>query len=238
MNSQANQVVEDDIHTLISDYIKTNHKIIHQVRFLKNIISQLNIAIFIHDLRKLRHIWTNDNYFNIIGYSDKEVKQMGPDWAKQNYHPDDIEIIGDRIEYFRQGEGVAFSGIYRIRHKDGHWVWVYSNSIVYKRDKEGLPEQILGICIDFTDNFKTMKQFKDLYRENQQLRHELGISCLTKREKQIIRQIAGGKTSQEIADELHISIYTANNHRKNILKKLELKNIADLVHFASECGLD
>ena len=77
-----------------------------------------------------------------------------------------------------------------------------------------------------------------MYKENQQLKNQLQIERLTKREKEVIKLIAHGKTSQEIADNLHISIYTANNHRKNILKKLKLKNIAELSHFATESGLD
>jgi len=166
------------------------------------------------------------------------MKQMGPDRAKRNYHPEDAHIFTERVEYFRQNKGDAYSGVYRIKHKKGHWVWVYSNAVVYKRDEKGFPEQILGICIDFSDNFKTMKQFKELYHENQQLHNELLISQLTKREREVISLIAKGKTCQQVAKALNISIHTAHNHRKNILRKLHLNNIADLAHFASECGLD
>jgi PAS domain S-box-containing protein len=206
--------------------------------FLNNVIRSLNIAVYIHDLNKMRHIWTNHNYYKIIGYSDSEIKKIGPDWAERNYHPDDISIMPERINYFKKNKGDTFSGIYRIKHKKGHWVWVYSNTIVYKRDKNNRPEQLLGICIDFSDNFKTMKQFSELYRENQQLKNQLLITNLTKREKEIIKMIAGGMTSGEIAAALSISLHTANNHRKNILKKLDFHNKADIARFAVENGLD
>lgn len=234
----TNQIKEVNIMSLIRKSVKSNNDILDQLRFLKNIVSNLNIAIFIHDLIKLRHIWTNSNYYNIIGYTDEEMKLMGPEWVKENYHPEDVYILTERIEYFRKNKGEAYSGVYRIKHKEGHWVWVYSNTVIYKRNEKGYPEQLLGICIDFSGNFKTMKQFKELYKENQQLKSQLLIERLTKREKEIVKQIVNGKTGQQIADKLNISIHTANNHKKNIFRKLDLHNIAELSHFATESGLD
>jgi len=55
---------------------------------------------------------------------------------------------------------------------------------------------------------------------------------LTKREKEIINLIVAGLTSQEIAEKLFISYFTVGKHRKNIIKKLRLKNTADLVRYA------
>lgn len=59
---------------------------------------------------------------------------------------------------------------------------------------------------------------------------------LSEREFEIIKHIALGKSSAEIADELHLSIHTINSHRKNILKKLGLKSPAELIIYAVEKG--
>lgn len=238
MDSTYKLTEEVNFRKLIRDSVKNNTDLINQIRFLKNIVSNLNIAIFIHDLKFQSHIWTNNNYYKIIGYTDEEVKTFGTDWTRKNYHSEDVHIIKERYDYFKQNKGETFSGVYRVKHKEGHWVWVYSNVAVYKRDEKGNPEQVVGICIDFSDNFKTMKQFKELYKENQQLRNQLSIERLTKREKEIIKLIAQGSTSQEIANEINISPSTVDNHRKHMLKKLNLRNIADLTRFATENGLD
>lgn len=55
---------------------------------------------------------------------------------------------------------------------------------------------------------------------------------LTNRERQILKLVAEGNTSQKIADLLFITIRTAQNHRANIMKKLKLKNNAELVQYA------
>lgn len=60
---------------------------------------------------------------------------------------------------------------------------------------------------------------------------------LTRREKEITKLIADGKTSQEIADVLFISPRTVEAHRANLMQKLGLKNTAALVRYAVANGL-
>ena len=71
-----------------------------------------------------------------------------------------------------------------------------------------------------------------LYRSGGKLKAEV----LTHREKEVLKLIAEGKSSKEIADLLFISIYTVNNHRAKIIKKLGLKKTADLVRYAIREG--
>lgn len=71
-----------------------------------------------------------------------------------------------------------------------------------------------------------------LYQGGMKSRKEV----LTTREKEILKLIAEGKASKEIADLLFISIYTVNNHRANIIKKLKIKKTADLVRYAIREG--
>jgi len=55
---------------------------------------------------------------------------------------------------------------------------------------------------------------------------------LTSRERQIVQLLAEGKTSKEIATALEISIKTADTHRANIMRKLDLHSLADVVRYA------
>lgn len=55
---------------------------------------------------------------------------------------------------------------------------------------------------------------------------------ITLREKEIIALIKQGNTAKQIASILSISVFTVDTHRKNILKKLELNSIKDLIAFS------
>ncbi len=59
---------------------------------------------------------------------------------------------------------------------------------------------------------------------------------LTTRERQVLKMVAEGKTSKDIAELLSISARTVEHHRANLLKKLNLSNTADLIKYAIRKG--
>jgi DNA-binding NarL/FixJ family response regulator len=96
------------------------------------------------------------------------------------------------------------------------------NEVIQGKDyfSEGVKEKI----IKFHKNRKRGK-FYELSEEK---------IPLSKREIEIITHISQGLNSHEIADKLFISPFTVIKHRKNILKKLNMKNFAEVVGFAKE----
>jgi two-component system, NarL family, response regulator NreC len=60
---------------------------------------------------------------------------------------------------------------------------------------------------------------------------------LTRRELQVLQLVAEGKTTKEIAAALDVSAKTADSHRSNIMHKLNLHSVADLVRYAIRRGL-
>jgi two-component system response regulator NreC len=64
-----------------------------------------------------------------------------------------------------------------------------------------------------------------------------GLDDLTEREREVLTLIAEGRSNQEIADALVISIKTVNRHRENIMAKLNLHTRVELVRYAIEKGL-
>jgi DNA-binding NarL/FixJ family response regulator len=58
------------------------------------------------------------------------------------------------------------------------------------------------------------------------------LHVLTPREMEVLRLVAEGRTNQEIADQLVVSIKTVQSHRANVMEKLGLQDITHLVRFA------
>ena len=63
------------------------------------------------------------------------------------------------------------------------------------------------------------------------------LPVLTRREKEVLELIADGLTTQEIANKLFVSAATVETHRKNLLLKLEAKNVAAMVKIAAKMNL-
>ncbi|PIB34939.1 hypothetical protein BFP72_05790 [Reichenbachiella sp. 5M10] len=62
-------------------------------------------------------------------------------------------------------------------------------------------------------------------------------SLLTKREKEILKELVEGSTNKEIAENLFLSTRTVDSHRRNIMKKLNVSNSAQLVKMTLEKNL-
>ena len=69
------------------------------------------------------------------------------------------------------------------------------------------------------------------------LKSSLPWDTLTKRERQVLKLIGEGYTSREIAGYFHISVKTAQKHRFNLMKKLDLHCVSALTNYAIERGL-
>jgi DNA-binding NarL/FixJ family response regulator len=79
------------------------------------------------------------------------------------------------------------------------------------------------------------KGVKDLIKGISQENSDLPM--ITKRESEILKLIADGLTNQEIADQLCISTFTVDSHRKNLLLKFNAKNTATLVKIVVSKGI-
>ena len=79
----------------------------------------------------------------------------------------------------------------------------------------------------------------DVLLENEEETKE--VDCeptdLSPREYEVLQLITKGHKTVQIADELNVSVHTINSHRKNILKKLNLKSPTELIVYAMETGL-
>jgi len=74
---------------------------------------------------------------------------------------------------------------------------------------------------------------ESMYTDESRLKEEI----LTSREKEVLQQVAEGKTSQQIADQLFVSKSTVNKHRENIMNKLNIHEIVGLIRYAIQKGI-
>ena len=67
--------------------------------------------------------------------------------------------------------------------------------------------------------------------------HASEASLLTEREKEVMRLVAEGLSSREIAERLHLGAKTVETHRANIMEKVGVHNTVDLIKYAIRVGI-
>ena len=67
--------------------------------------------------------------------------------------------------------------------------------------------------------------------------HDSAYKSLTSREQEVMRLLAEGMCTREVAQQLYISPKTVENHRANLMKKLGLQNSVELVRYAARLGI-
>lgn len=209
-------------------------------------------CIFTVDVFKERYDFASDNFAHIFGYNPtwiKTIRKQG-DLLEERIHPDDrAQLIEYQIEHGQFIYSLPlekrndYQQIFQIRMLDARqqYVNVISRQQVIQKDKNGKAWMIMGV-MDISPDQALTERIKRtvINRKTGEIVASAVIQAeqqLTKREKEILILIRQGFLSKEIAYKLNLSIYTVNNHRKNILTKLNVDNIIEAINRAESFGI-
>ena len=109
------------------------------------------------------------------------------------------------------------------------------------KNYDNLGHQIgeIGVVVEFqkSSNSLVEQAVFEILKEDSLPRMERDSDVLTKRERQVLRLIAEGRSNLQTASELAISVKTVNAHRYNLMKKLNVHNVQELVRYAIRQGI-
>lgn len=209
-------------------------------------------CIFAVDVFKERYDFASDNFSTIYGYNPawiRTIQEQG-DLLEERIHPDDRrQLIEYQIEHGQfiyslpPEERNDYQQIfqYRMLNARGQYINVISRHQVLEKDKNGKAWIIIGVMDISPDQMPSEKIRRTVINRNTgEILTPALIPTekqLTNREKEILLLIHQGLLSKEIADKLCLSIYTVNNHRKNILAKLNANNVIEAINLAREYGI-
>ena len=94
----------------------------------------------------------------MLGYDDEEIGDDVREWSGR-IHPDDLNRVMESVQEVLAGRIRGFDGEYRLRHKDGHYVWVLDRGTVVQRDENGAPLRMVGTHTNITQR-KQMDRIK------------------------------------------------------------------------------
>jgi PAS domain S-box-containing protein len=198
---------------------------------------------------------TSARWREIIGYSADEPEANMHDWEKL-IHPDDRAATQAKLDAYIKGEAPSMDCEYRIRHKEGHWVWIFARGKIVSWDAEGNPLRIIGTNLDISHQRRIHQEGNDLLQRIEVLIRNAGarpgqsgnfdgmpsnvaakFSQLSERQREVLKLVAAGCTSVEIAEHLSIKPATVVSHRRDLMRKLDLHSVAALTRYAIERGL-
>lgn len=209
-------------------------------------------CIFTVDVFKERYDFASDNFSTFFGYNPERIKTIREqgDLLEERIHPDDrIQLIEYQIEHGKFiyslpiEERNNYRQIFQFRmlNTKGQYVNVASRHQVLEKNTDGNAWIIMGVMDISPDQVITDQVKRTIINRKTgeillppSIREE---NQLTTREKEILLLIGRGFLSKEIAYKLDISIYTVNNHRKNILSKLNVDNMIEAINIARGYGL-
>ena len=87
---------------------------------------------------------------SLLGYGPEEMPAVIETW-KDNVHPEDLPVVLAILEDHLQGERHHFEAVYRLRNRNGHYLWVHDRGSVVEWDAEGRPLRVTGLVHDETD---------------------------------------------------------------------------------------
>ncbi len=209
-------------------------------------------CIFAVDVYRGVYDYASEGFSDLFGIAPERLRNISEhgEFIEELLHPDDRVRLADlQIRHGKfiwslpPAERNDYRTIYQVRMcgAGGRYINVVSRQQVLETTADGKAWIIMGIMELAPDqtlagrvrcsvlNLRT-GQFFNPYAESQEW-------TLTDRELEILSLIGRGFLSKEIAEKLGVSKHTVDNHRKNILTKLEADNAIEAINTARAAGL-
>lgn len=103
----------------------------------------------------------SERCYGMLGYSQGEIKFTMTHWNNR-VHPDDAPARATAKQAHLDKVTAMYESEYRIRHKDGHWIWIASRGKVVQRDSAGRPMRMVGTTMDISARKKAELALKTL----------------------------------------------------------------------------
>lgn len=148
----------------ITDRLRVEESLAHERWRLNSIIEGTNIGTWEWNVRTGATNY-NERWAEIIGYTLEELSPVSIATWERYTHPDDLEKSRQLLERHFSGELPYYECECRMKHRDGHWVWVLDRGRVITRTPQGEPLMMFGTHLDITG----LKETEEKLRESKEL---------------------------------------------------------------------
>ncbi len=91
---------------------------------------------------------------NLVGYTLQELEPVSIKTWNNLVQPDDLKKFEEEVDRYFNGEVSSYECEVRMKHKEGHWVWILDRGSIVEWDDAGKPQRMVGTHIDITERKK------------------------------------------------------------------------------------
>ncbi len=219
--------------------------------FLKLIDSLQTSIVVSFDFYKNNYFFVSDSFNSVFGFHKNHLPVTSNGWFRNRFHPDDYIINEGSIwalnflynQPIEKRKDFRLIHEFRIKNDDDKWIRLLIQNEILELDRKGNLWIDLKLC-DFSPNqdLNVPGQFIFRSKPTGEVIYSLqGKNSITgnisNREKEILGLISEGHKSSQIAEKLFISVNTVNNHRRNMIEKLNVSNSSEAVKMAAKLGM-
>ncbi len=213
------------------------HNINRSIAEIAAVADKLPGAVIIHDLRDWSVAWMSARGLKSLGITLEQLVNLPPgEYYKRYFNPEDAEDYVPKILGLieRNQDDEIFTQFQQVRfHELTDWQWHMASTMVLLRDEIHKPLLAITIAAPIDAMHHMTAKAERLLEENNFLRRNFHLfDKLGKREREVLKHLALGRSALETAEAMFISIGTVETHRKNIRKKLGTSSFFDLSQYA------
>lgn len=111
----------------------------------------------------------NRRWAGMLGYRLEELEPVfSKTWTKF-VHPDDQPVARAALQRHFDGEVDMYDVEVRMRHRDGHWIWVRNRGQLFSRTAEGKPMWMFGTHVDVSERYQATRERDELLHRFEEL---------------------------------------------------------------------
>lgn len=130
--------------------------------FIEAIADASPDILYVYDLITGQNIYVNHQIYQILGYKPEYIQQRGFEFFRETIHPEDQKHLYEALKNFSAfPPGEVHEIEYRQQHSDGSWHWFRSRLMVFTRNAEGQPQQVIGSAMEITQEKRIQIQLKE-----------------------------------------------------------------------------
>ncbi len=207
---------------------------------LKCIADELPVPIIVQQTSNYGVVYMNRIGLDILGVDLSELQTIDPkEYVTRYFNIEDDQDYAERIKQrLQQVSEKSTSYFQQVKSKDGTWQLYASNTKVFLKNEQGEATHLVTTASPVDPEHHITIKVNRLMDDIRFLRNNAAVfGKLSAREIEVLKLMAMGISSPEIGERLFIALATVDTHRRNIRKKLSLKNNYDAVKFAQAFNL-